>query len=190
MMTSTASPTWRPTSRSRPAIWRRKSGRKSVTSPGFQPGRFSPVPAFRTFGSTRARSISCVKACAREAISRLPFPPPFAGEGRGGVSLVLARLVGEFVRIGLAEVGVLALEARNKVLLDTQHGLRPRGRHLAVGAEDGQLVLKRGDVQVLARYQVVRGHLGGDLCRGVRLHPLERLDVDVDQPLGHVLVAV
>src|SRR5437588_10831595 len=47
-----------------------------------------------------------------------------------------ARLVGELVRVGLRELGGLAFEAGDVVLLDVEHGLRSGGRHLAIGAED------------------------------------------------------
>src|SRR5207245_4824267 len=75
----------------------------------------------------------------------------------------LTGLVGEVVRIGLAELDVDALVARDVVLEDAEYGLRAGRRHFAVGAEDGQLVLGRGDIELGDRKEVVGRHLGGDL---------------------------
>src|SRR5439155_22115270 len=115
-----------------------------------------------------------VRGVRKRSRHRPPLPPPRAGEGGGGGS---ARLVGEFVRVGFAEIGVFAPEARDIVLFDLQDGRRSGGRHLAIGAEDGKLVLERCHIQLLARNQVVGRHLVGNFAGRVGLHPFQGLDV-------------
>src|SRR5260370_30358516 len=80
--------------------------------------------------------------------------------GPSSITAALARLAGEFVRVGLAQVGSLALEAGHVILLDPHHGLRSAYRHLAVRTEYGKLVLKSRDVEVLVAGVVVGRHQG------------------------------
>src|SRR5258708_37465879 len=95
--------------------------------------------------------------------------------GPSSITAALARLAGEFVRVGLAQVGRLALEAGHVILLDPHHGLRSAYRHLAVRPEYGQLVLKSRDVEVLVAGVVVGRHLICDLRGRVRVDELPLL---------------
>ena len=93
------------------------------------------------------------------------------------------RFGGELVGERRGEIDLLALGHQVALILGTEHRLRSSRRHEPVGTEDGHLDLQGRHVERFIAGVVVGRHLVGDLLGRVRVHPLERLDVGVDQLL-------
>src|SRR6266566_3983565 len=128
---------------------RRRRACSSSSSPVWSPWRTtSSCPDRELEASTTCSPSSWGKA--NPALCCLAWS--FMGSLPPSLTSLLDRrrgLVGEGVGICLAHVGRLALEAGDEVLLDLQHVLWATGRHLAVRAEDLQLVLQRLNVERL-----------------------------------------